>query len=311
MRVLRTFGPPSDLDQVRVTEALLPLDSYDNRGGYDPAFILPDTPLPLPGAGRWSRDLVTLLPEARQEGDDPSELKYTHFSVRMSASRALPLYSACNIDGSLSDRSIPRSNTWRRDPRIENKYQNLREGYGNEQQGLFSRGHMTRREDPNWGDRDTATRADADTFHITNVAPQRQGFNGGIWLDLENYVLDNTDRANMRVTVITGPVLEQSDPTYYNRQVPVAFWKILAFVHDRTGELTTIAYRRSQLTYLPRPSGARFVFGDFEDTQVPVAQIQMEAGLGLEPFAEYDVMADASPEMAIRVSSVSDFYLAR
>lgn len=308
---MRTFGPPSELDPLRVTEALLPLDSYEDRQGYDPAFILPHSPLPLPGSGQWAHDLVTLLPEALSKDQDPSELKYTHFSVRMSASRGLPLFSACNIDGSLSDRSIPRSNTWRRDPRIDSRFQNLREGYGNERQGLFSRGHMTRREDPNWGDRATATRADADTFHITNVAPQRQGFNGGIWLDLENYVLDNTDRANMRVTVITGPVLEPSDPIYYNRQIPVAFWKILAFVHDQTGLLTTIAYRRSQLTYLPRPSGARFVFGDFEDTQVPVAQIQQETGLELAAFTEHDVMAGAAPEMAIRVSSVSDFYLSR
>ena len=84
---------------------------------------------------------------------------------------------------------------------------------------------MTRREDPNWGDDETATRSDGDTFHITNVAPQRQGFNAGIWLDLENYVLDNTDDNDLRVTVITGPILSEDDPVYYNRNVPTAFWK--------------------------------------------------------------------------------------
>ena len=309
MAAIRTFGPPSDLDQVRVTEALLPLDSYDDRVGYDQRFILADSPLPLPGPGIWADDLVTLVPEAQQPGDDPSELKYTHFSVRMSRSRALPLFSACNIDGNLSARDIPRSNTWRRDPRIENRWQNLREGYGNEQQGLFSRGHMTRREDPNWGDKATAKRADADTFHITNVAPQRQGFNGGIWLDLENYVLDNTDRANLRVSVLTGPVLGASDPSYYNRQIPTAFWKILAFIHAETGQQTTIGYLRSQLSYLPRPSGARFIFGDFEDSQVSIQRIQQDTGLELDTFAEFDVMAGAGPELEIRLAKVSDLYL--
>lgn len=303
--MLRSFGPPTELDQLRVSESVLPLESYANREGYDPAFILPDAPLPLPGAGKWADDLVPLL------GGTETELKYTHFSVMMSRSRSLPLFSACNIDGALSDRSVPRTDTWRRDPRISPEWQNLREGYGNERQGLFSRGHMTRREDPNWGDRETAKRADADTFHITNVAPQRQGFNGGIWLDLENYVLDNTDRANLRVTVITGPVLGADDPVYYNRRIPVAFWKILAFVHDRTGAMTTLAYRRSQLSYLPSPSGARFVFGDFEDTQVPVQSIERDTGLELGPYVDHDVMAGAAPEIEVKLATVADLYLSR
>ncbi|MDO5612609.1 MAG: DNA/RNA non-specific endonuclease [Paracoccus sp. (in: a-proteobacteria)] len=307
----RRFGPDSGLDALRVTESQLPLDSYAGRGGYDPAFVQAADPLPLPGAGRWSGDLVPLIPEALSPGQDPTELRYTHFSVRMSQSRALPLFSACNIDGSQSDRTIPRSNTWRRDPRIAPEYQNLREAYGHQGQGLFSRGHMTRREDPNWGDRDTARQADADTFHITNVAPQRQGFNGGIWLRLEDYVLDNTDRSNMRVSVVTGPVLSPDDPVYYNRRIPTAFWKVIAFVHAHSGELTTIGYRRSQMDYLPRPSGGRFVFGDFHDSQVPVAAIAAETGLDLTPWAERDVMAGASPDLEIRLAGVGDFYLMR
>ncbi|MTH65645.1 DNA/RNA non-specific endonuclease [Paracoccus shanxieyensis] len=306
----QSFGPAGGLDALRVTEGVWPLGDYADRQGYDPGFILSDTPLPLPGAGRWSDDLVELLPEARGQGD-PTELRYTHFSVRMSRSRGLPLYSACNIDGAQSDRDVPRTNTWRRDPRIDPQLQNLREGYGDERRGLFSRGHMTRREDPNWGSRDIAKQADADTFHITNVAPQRQGFNGGIWLQLEDYVLDNTDRANLRVTVMTGPMLSDVDPLYYNRQIPVAFWKVLAFVHPDTRELTTIGYRRAQMDYLPRPSGGRFVFGDFQDSQVPVAGIAEESGLDLAAWAEFDVMAGASAQMELRVSSVSDFYLTR
>lgn len=308
----RGFGPPARADALRVSETMLPLQDYDDRRGYDPGFILPDQPLPLPGAGRWAGDLVALLPEAlRDKGADPTELRYTHFSVRMSQSRALPLFSACNIDGSQSDRDVPRSDTWRRDPRIPAQVQNLREGYGNANQGLFSRGHMTRREDPNWGDRDTARRADADTFHITNVAPQRQGFNGGIWLDLENYVLHNADRANLRMTVITGPVLSQDDPVYYNRRIPTAFWKVLAFVHAATGELTTIGYRRSQMDFLPRAAGGRFVFGDFQDSQVPVTAIAQDSGLDLTAYADLDVMAGAAPQIELRVSSTADFYLSR
>lgn len=310
MHRLRSFGPPSDIGTLAVTEALLPLNSYGERDGYNPDFI-PGMPLTLPGAGKWTGDVVALKDDAQLPGADKEELKYTHFSVKMAKSRSLPLFSACNIDGDLSDRDIERTDLWRRDPRIDNRYQNLRESYGDEHKGFFSRGHMTRREDPNWGDKATATQSDADTFHITNVAPQRQGFNAGIWLDLENYVLDNTDDENFKVTVITGPILSDDDPTYYNRSIPVGFWKILAFINARTGQPTTIGYKRSQLIYLPKKKSTTFVFGDFEDTQVSVASLQDESGLDLGEYIPFDVMEGAGTGFEIRVASVSDFYLSR
>lgn len=311
MAYFRTFGPSIEIETRRVTEALLPIDSYENRDGYNPVFLGKSDPLALPGAGVWENDLVTLKDEAQIEGRDPAELIYTHFSVKMSASRALPLFSACNINGKLSNRDIERTDVWRRDPRIDNIYQNLREGYGNEHQGFFSRGHMTRREDPNWGDEATATQSDADTFHITNVAPQRQGFNAGIWLALENYVLDSTDDNDLKVTVITGPILSDDDPTYYNRSIPVAFWKILAFVNVRNKQLTTIGYKRSQLTFLPKKKKTTFVFGDFDDTQVSIASLQEDTGLDLSAYVDFDVMAGAGSGFEVKLSSVSDFYLDR
>ena len=43
----------------------------------------------------------------------------------------------------------------------------------------------------------------------------------------------------------------------------------------------------------------------------PVAGIAQESGLDLAAWAEFDVMAGASAQMELRVSSVSDFYLTR
>lgn len=311
MSHVKTFGPPSEANARRVTDSLLPIDSYENRDGYATNFLGADKSLELPGAGTWEGDLVPLKEAAAVDGSDLFELKYTHFSVKLAKSRSLPLFSACNINGKLSNRDIGRTDVWRRDPRVDNIFQNLREGYGNQHEGFFSRGHMTRREDPNWGDDDTAARSDADTFHITNVAPQRQGFNAGIWLDLENYVLDNTDDHDLRVTVVTGPILSEDDPVYYNRNIPTAFWKILAFVNARTRRLTTIGYKRSQLTYLPKKNRATFVFGDFDDTQVSIASLQEETGLDLSMYAAHDVMAGAGTGFEVKLSNVSDFYLDR
>lgn len=294
------FEPAETVNAVTTSEH--PVESYANRNGYDRNFL--EKRLDLPGPAGWTEDLVPLT-----DGSG-TELRYTNFSIQMSASRALPLFSACNIDGSLSDRTIGRTDLWRRDPRVSAAVQDLRTPYGREPDGLFSRGHMTRREDPNWGPE--AKTADADTFHITNVAPQRQGFNGGIWLDLENYVLDNTDDEDMRVTVITGPVLEEDDPMYFQTRVPVEFWKVLAFVHVKTKLVTTIAYKRSQLAFLPsRRNKKRFVFGDFEDTQVSISSLAEQTGLNFDDYIQHDVMKGADSSLEIRLNAVSDAYLRR
>lgn len=306
----RSFGPVEErATTFRVVETVWPIESYLDRAGYDPDFISGTNPLPLPGIGRWTDDVALADPIARHAGSPPHELKYTHFSVVVSKSRRLPLFSAVNIDGALSDREVQRSDAWRKDPRIGVEFQIVREVYGDAARGFFSRGHMTRREDPNWGDRETAKKADRDTFHVTNAAPQQQNFNAGIWLDLENYVLDNTDQENLRISVVTGPVFTQNDPLYYGVRVPVDFWKIVAFQHTRTRRLTAIGYRRSQTSFLPSPQRTRFVFGDFDDTQVSVEAIELDTGLDLAAFKEIDVMRHAGPEFEIKVKSVGDFTL--
>lgn len=296
---------------LRVTETMWAVDDYSNRDGYRPDFISGFEQLPLPHTGDWENDLVELVPEARRPGELSHIIPYRHFSVIMSQSRSLPLVSAVNIDGRQMKRGLERTDIWRRDPRIPRTVQNLRTGYGHDHLGFFARGHMTRREDPNWGTLEEAKEADADTFHITNVAPQRQGFNAGIWLDLESYVLDNCDDANLKISVLTGPVLTDDDPVYYERKMPVEFWKIVAFVHARTRELTTIGYRRSQVESLPSLRRNRFVFGDFDDCQVPISSISRDTGLDFGVISELDVMAGADDRMEVRVKSVSDFFLQR
>ena len=53
---------------------------------------------------------------------------------------------------------------------------------------------MTRREYPIWGTPEPAVRGNADSMHVTNAAPQMQPFNGGVWLELEDYALQNARR---------------------------------------------------------------------------------------------------------------------
>src|SRR4029450_1357136 len=96
-------------------------------------------------------------------------------------------FSGVNIDGNLS-RRIKRPG-WRRDARIPADAQIMKECYGDPPK--FSRGHMTRREDPAWGGQETAAQGNADTMHVTNTVPQMQVFTGGIWLGLEDYTVEH------------------------------------------------------------------------------------------------------------------------
>jgi endonuclease G len=193
-------------------------------------------------------DVLSFMLDGRKQ----RELKYEHFSVVMSKSRRFCRYSAANIDGS-QPRKIKRPG-WRRDPRIRADQQVDGGCYGSPPR--FSRGHMTRREDPIWGTPESAARGNSDSMHVTNAVPQMQVFNAGIWLGLENYALENARHDRMRISVFTGPVLRDDDRTRFGVQIPTTFWKVIAFEHDETHELCATGYTLAQDDFIPTTSSS-------------------------------------------------------
>src|SRR5260221_4500728 len=154
-------------------EQAAPAD-YRDRAGYDGDFRGSDAPVGLPAVTRDANDVLVFA----VEGQQATELKYTHYSVVMSRSRRMCFFSACNIDGKQSRKSGRVA--WKWDPRIPRSQQIMNECYGFPPK--FSRGHMTRREDPGWGSEKTARRGNEDSMHVTNTVPQMQAFNAPIWL---------------------------------------------------------------------------------------------------------------------------------
>ena len=146
---------------------------------------------------------------------------------------------------------------------------------------------MTRREDPNWGARAVVSRANADTFHVTNACPQMQPFNAGIWNGLEDYALQNARQDDMRISVFTGPVFRDTDPEMFGVQIPVSFWKVIAFIHDVSGKLTATGYTMSQRDFLP---GEEFVFGQYGTYQTPLSAIEQMTGLSFAQLSAADPM---------------------
>jgi endonuclease G len=165
-------------------------------------------------------------------------LDYQHFSIVMSKSRRIAMFVACNIDGSTSKTIDRGDDKWAYDGRIPLDAQIGEELYADND---LDRGHLVRREDPNWGTDESAAVANEDTFHFTNCSPQMGAFNQRTWLGLENYILQNTRRWQDRVTVFTGPVFRDDDPVYRGIRIPVAYWKVVAFVHD-DGRPSATAY---------------------------------------------------------------------
>jgi endonuclease G len=249
-------------------------DDYLGRGGYDPQFIGVNVPLPVI---RDTTDVLTFPWQGRQE----SELKYQHFSVVMNRSRRLCIFSAGNIDGA-TPRKFKRPN-WRLDARIPVAQQIRDECYGNEPK--FARGHMTRREDPVWGEPPQASLGNSDSMHVTNTVPQMQPFNAGIWLALESYALDHARSDQMRISVMTGPFLMADDPIRDGVKIPRSFWKVIAFIHDETSELCATGYTMSQEDFL---HDEEFVFGKHKTSQARIAAIEQRAGLSFGPLTERD-----------------------
>jgi endonuclease G len=251
-------------------------DHFKGRKGYDPRFIS-GLPVPLP------RNVGRPGDEAPVAGGG-HVLRYTNFSTVMSKSRRIPLYTACNIDGKKT-RKIKRAggDTWFLDGRVALEHQVGEELYTD---NILDRGHLVRREDPVWGP--DAARANDDTFHFTNCAPQAGAMNQRTWLGLEDYVLGNTRVHLLRVCVFTGPVLRTSDRRYRDVLIPREFWKVVVV---RTPERpSATAYLVSQAKEL---TDLEFAFGRYKTYQVAIREVEQLTGLDFGKLSRYDGFSNA------------------
>jgi endonuclease G len=281
--------------------------NYANRRGYDRTF-LPGHRVDLPRLGPGLEGLAARKKRVTA-GDDPFELRYQHFSVVMHRQRRLAFFTAGNIDGATwvdidRDSGQPReaaeaAEVWYADPRLDAEAQCDQSLYDRQRpRRLFDRGHLVRRQDPAWGSRRRAARANADTFHFTNCTPQESRFNQTkeFWQGIERWILEDSAVADReRVTVFTGPVLGDADPPYRYVRVPTAFWKIVAYVRD--GELRATALLASQADRIRRlPEGAERMAEDLDDVsaveefQTSVGEIEALTGLDFGPLRAHDTL---------------------
>jgi endonuclease G len=286
------------------------MDTFNGYNGYDPKFIDPSMPVPLPILNANQQNDLPNVKDA-----DDGIARYVNYSVALSSSRGFPYYSASNIDGT-SFKKAPRQDNWREDSRILPHLQ-----WGNElykaPKSDFDRGHMTKREDVQWGATVLEAEHAADsTFFFPNAIPQHAKLNQRIWKKLEDYVLATETVPNkLRIMVMTGPVLNEKDPDFVTlvkgRQVrlPVLCWKVIIFP-KKDGQLHRVGFMMGQKKLLERhgiinpeeeiteapvtPEDELFMqFSDAGTYQVNISTIEQLTGLTLP--AAIDSFSDLRP----------------
>lgn len=230
-------------------------------------------------------------------------LHYHNYSVVMHEKRRLAIYSAANVDFAGRFLMSRPADVWRMDPRIKAEAQLTNFYY---RKNRFDRGHLTRREDLEYGKtRMKALVSAADTCHWTNCTPQHEKFNQNkqLWQGIEQYVLEQSVKDDdFRAQVITGPILAEDDPTWEEFpkiRYPVRFWKVVAAV-DARGKLFATAYILDQSGVIDEfgiKEAREIPFGPYKTFQVTIAEIERETGLTFwsGPDAAATPLSNADP----------------
>ncbi|WP_152553453.1 DNA/RNA non-specific endonuclease [Erythrobacter longus] len=276
--------------------------------GFDPRFL---------GRGAKTVNLPELIPEFAAKvaplrdayGETFSDaqkeagvLNYVNYSVVMNAQRKFAFYSAANVDWGMRPYLSGRDDRWMYDDRIARDAQVDNSYY---KHNKFDRGHLTRREDLEFGaDPIAATISANNTCTWTNCVPQHSRFNQNkqLWQGLERYILENSSlESQFKLQAFTGPVFGLADPEYRGLAYPLEFWKVLAAINP-DGDLFATAYLLSQEEVVDDhglEGAERDRLGAYRTFQVPVAEVEGLTGLrftsgvgrGKKPLSDADPLA--------------------
>jgi endonuclease G, mitochondrial len=292
---LKELGLTNDQRSEQMLVEELSSQWYAGSTGYEPNFLGDKYEVLLP---KLRSDLEQDIAPLQTGGN---VLKYTHFSIVMSKSRRLAYYTAVNIDGSQTININRKKNKWYFDPRLDREYECGPELYDNND---LDRGHLVRRLDPVWGE--SAKAANEDTFHFTNCSPQHKNLNQKTWQDLEDYILKNAGKYNLKVTVFTGPVFRSDDMLYRGKfQIPAEFWKVVVMVKD-DGNLSASAYLQTQKNLI---LDLEFAYGNYKTYQVPVAKIEDLTGLDFGDLRMHDPLGNIEAVVGHVIQSPEDIIL--
>ena len=272
-----------------------PDPNFAARPGFDPNFLGFSVPLP--------KLMPAVAGQAAKVDGGGIELKYFNYSVIMNATRKLAFVSAVNLDAvaKFSAKRVGKDN-WYYDDRISQDLQAGKELYAG---NPLDFGHLTRREDAGWGATlAAATKANDDTFHLTNCSPQHSIFNQSslashagllLWGTLENYVTAQAKKGIKKLSIYNGPVFRDNDALYRGIMLPKEFWKMIVYVKD-DGKLGAVAFVLSQESLIKNLTAEDFVEGPFKPYQIKVSDLQTRTNLDFGSLGQFDAMHNVANE---------------
>ncbi|MEZ4958052.1 MAG: DNA/RNA non-specific endonuclease [Saprospiraceae bacterium] len=287
------------------------LDALKLKGGksfgYDEDFIGDKFKVKMPELNeKQKKDIAKSI-------DGEEELKYQYYSVVQSKSRKLPFFAACNLHGG-EFRQLGRAGAFIRDPRLPKEDQMDDDFYTYEFKDknnneikytkIFHRGHMTKREDTQWGQDDGTAELGAKlTFFFTNAVPQHGHLNGVVWKALEDHIMHvatNGKKAKQgegyKINILTGPVFQDDDPKLPiengTAQIPALFWKVVYYKKKTENKLYHVGFMMGQKKLMETAftghgilaKGKEKTFDKYEDViQVKVSFIEKMTGMKFHP----------------------------
>lgn len=293
----------------------VPFESdYSKRKGFDAAFLAGgktnQVNLPTLSAALQAKASPLLAPS----GNNRFILHYHNYSLVMHAARRFAIYTAANVRFDQRFAMKRPADVWRTDPRIDLDHQITNFYYKGNQ---FDRGHLTRREDLEYGPtRMSALQSAADTCHWTNCTPQHERFNQNkaLWQGIERYLLEERIRNDdLNTQIFTGPVFEEDDPVYAafpKIQFPVRFWKVVAALDDK-GKLFATAYILDQSDVIAAFGVEAAPFGAYKTFQTKIREIERLTGLSFtsgsgaaaKPLSDADPLESKPPKKKPRRTS--------
>ncbi|QJB31936.1 DNA/RNA non-specific endonuclease [Chitinophaga oryzae] len=244
---------------------------------------------------------------AKLDGTDSIVLKYYHYSTILHAVRRMPIISAINVDGDPAKRldDSKRKDVWLRDNRLSFDLQLDDSFYKN---SGFDRGHMSRREDANWGATADDAKRNADlTCMYTNACPQvaaiNQSSRKGLWGLLEKVILEQGATAEegktARISVFNGPIFREDDRVFRGVQVPVDFFKIVLWLTDE-GDLKATAFKLSQQSLVDDIDWEQLDLDQnvqFKEYMCSIEELQKETGIDFSAIIPFDTFEGGAEEI--------------
>lgn len=312
--------PPPALEKIIINQ-----NNYDERNGYDPAFLGKGFAVPLPRvvSNKFGKPLTVR--------NKNHELKYWNNSIVMNKTRRLAFFSAANVDpGRFQGKRDADGDKWYLDTRVAEIDKNAQVGtefYKKQRQfeadrtsSPFDQGHLTSREHLQWGDNDKeAKRNGDDSYHYTNCAPQHWQFNenkkaNGLWFRLEQTAINNLGNGT-RLCTISGPVFDAplckpgydgklrldlkgkrvQDGSFGGVNIPKLFFKIIAYRVEKKLRSKAFVVTQEDLLktidrYYPAEASKKQWLSDLEVRlyQLKIADLEKLTGLDFGTLSKCD-----------------------